>query len=411
MRVASLTKLSFVLCAALSLSFVFPAVSWARILNPELPKREGAKLGEAVFHSALTTSLQHESNIFLSDSGEKSDLILMLNPSAGLELPIQENSFSVEYDAFINDYLDHDDENHVDHRLDAKAEIGLTDYTISITDLYNRFTSRADSEVSAKIRQQANEARIGIAAEFEQLGFEAGYTNKYNDYRSSDIIFGALTYDDRDYTANIIDLVASYAFMPKTAVLLESDFGTINYDNSVSPDADFIELLLGLRGEPDEDLTVDLKAGIKHQEYDTSSLLNDENFTGFIARGGVNYGLTDDDLLSLKLERGIYESTYQNMNYYTLSGAGLTYRHDFNDKLSVDLLAALQLNDYPGPSTEGGDTREREDKFYSLGGGIAYHIQKWLSAQATYKYTNRDSNFATYDYEDNVIVLSLTAGF
>lgn len=400
----------FILPLAVIAVLALAGISFAEIFNPELPGREGVKFGEIVVHSALTTAAKYESNVFLSDTDEKSDMITVINPSFGIEVPLRDNSISVEYDAFINEYSDHSSENHTDHKVNARAKIELTDYTIDITDLFNRFTTRRESETSVRLREQTNDARIGISAQFDQLGFEAGYTNKVQDYRSNTVIFGPLTYDDRDYMAHIIDLTASYRFLPKTSVLLETDLGAIDYDNSLSPNAEFVELLAGLRGEPHENLTVNLRAGVKHQEYDQSSLLNDENFTGFVARGGIDYDITEDDRLSVSVERGIYESVYLNMNYYTLNSIGLNYRHDFNRKLSGRLFGSYQFNDYPDESTVAGETKTRKDDYYSGGAGLTYNIREWLTSGLEYSYTQRDSNFGTYDYKDHVVMFRITIG-
>jgi hypothetical protein len=383
----------------------------AQIVNPALPERGGMKIAEVKAHAALTTSAKYDSNIFLSPSDEKSDLIMQMNPSVGVELPLRDNSLALEYNAFINEYARHDKENHVDHALEALGKIALTDYTISVSDMFQRFTNNRNNETSVRLRQMTNKARVGVISQFDQLGFDVGYSHEVSRYLSDAPFFGALVYKDRDSVTHAIDATVSYRFWPKTSVLLETDAGLINYDSTLSPDARFIQVLTGLKGDLHENLSLNVKAGVKHQAYDSSALLNDKSFTGMVVKGGADYSLSADDKLSLVLERGLYESIYQNMNYYTLNQIGLDYKHDFTRKLSGGLSGAYQVNDYPTQSTEGAETKKRSDGQLRLGSRLTYNIRKWVAVGLDYAYTQRDSNFSIYGYKDHQIMLKMTIGF
>ncbi|GAG52787.1 unnamed protein product, partial [marine sediment metagenome] len=210
---------------------------------------------------------------------------------------------------------------------------------------------------------------------------------------------------------NIIDAEIGYRILPKTTLLFEGYLGFLDYDSPLSSDSYYIETLLGLRGDLTSKLTVNLSGGLRHQDYESSDLTGSDDFTSFVARGGVDYYITDDDILNLSLERSIYESTYANMNYYNVNLISARYTHMFNNKISAGLFGSYQLNLYPGKSTEDGKTAKRYDHIFGTGCMVRYDIRKWISVELKYECLQRESRFSTFDYIDNLITIRGTVGF
>jgi hypothetical protein len=315
-----------------------------------------------------------------------------------------------EYSPFI--YGNWKGENHTDQRVRALIELNFADYIITATDTYRIFTNRADNEDSLKLKQDTNNFRVGVAAQFEHLGFDVGYNNKLNFYDSNDLYYNTLTYEDKDYMDQMIDLTASYRIMPKTFILLENDIGLVRYTNSSIPPGSFYdEALLGLRGEWSSKITINLKAGFRCQVYDNSDTMPDKSYVGAVVRGGFDYSPTDSDKISVALERTPRESTFSNMNYYVINAANLAYNHQFNDKISAGLSGNVQYHQYPSEATVNNETAKRHDLYLGASANVRYDIQKWLSMEAKYTYTNRTSKFDVYDYFDNILTVSGTVGF
>jgi len=111
------------------------------------------------------------------------------------------------------------------------------------------------------------------------------------------------------------------------------------------------------------------------------------------------------------LKRAIYESTFQNLNYYNVNYVGLDYRHYFNKKLLASAFGYYQINLYPSSATVGGVNDKRYDQFFGGGAEIRYDIRKWISVKARYDYKQRKSRFGTFNYIDNLVTLTGTIGF
>jgi len=390
----------------------------AGLRNPSLPNRKGIDVGIFTVHTALRTDVQFDDNVFLEQKDGKSDVITILNPSAGLEFSMADNDFSLDYDAHVNLFAEHSDDNFTDHRVRGLAEFNLTDYKISVANVYRRFTDRAGSEDANRIPRQNNFLRAAIAStRFEDLDFDIGYTFGVEDFDSGDLIFTRdgknLTYNDKDRLLNVADFSVGYQVFPKTNFRIETNLGFINYDNTnLNSDSWFTETVAIIEGEPTSKITTDIRGGVKYQDYEADNDFSaEEDFLGGVVGGGFSYKITEDDRLSALLERNVYESVFNRMNYYSANHAGLDYTHFFNDKMTGSLFGYYQLNLYPEDATVAGVTAKRRDHLFGFGSSLRYDIRKWAGVQVKYQYKQRESKFESYDFKDHLITLSGVIGF
>jgi hypothetical protein len=398
----------------------FPAVSFSQIISSDLPKREGIKLGDIVLHSSFKSGFQYDSNIFLADKDEKSDLradmVTLIDPGIGLEIPLGDNRFSFDYDAAYNRFEHHRKLDHIDHTAKGLGEINLTDYLITIRDTFRRVTDRPSTENTSRIKRELNNFRVGVATQRNRLGFDVGYSNNLEKYLTNDPITTNLTYRDKTVTTHIVDATVSYRFLPKTSVVFENDVGFLRYHTGVNPDSYYIENLIGLVGNLSPNLKINLRGGYKSHHYAKSNVVDNENFSGLVARGGLDYIFAKKNKISLNVERSNYESTYKNLNYYTLNLIGLNLSRAFTNKITGRAFGSYQINEYPKETTEvqsttSTKTAKRKDKLSSIGLGVRYDIRKWLSVDLAYECLNKQSNFHDFEYIDHIGTFRITAGF
>jgi predicted porin len=384
------------------------------LTNKDLPQLQGVKFGNVTGHAILNMDFIGDSNIYLDTQGEEEpDTILLTNPKLGLVLPVQDFTFGIGYDVEIHKYKNFPDEDHTDDYIAGLAEYQLTDYTITLRDVVSDFSYRSGTDAPFRIYEDTNEFRADIGANFDQLGFTVGYTNFIQDYGNDEFIPGALiTYDEKDNTVDKGDIQLRYLFMPKTSVLFEYGLGTVGFDSDKVPDADFYEVLVGLKGDLRHNLDVYLKGGYKEQTYDeTSPFVRTSDFGGFVYRGGIEYLLTEDDIFNLNLEGNIDQSTYEDFSYFEADFVTLAYTHIFDRKLSGSIFSSYQQNEYPDEQVIGDITETRNDEYWGIGISLRYYIKEWLSTYAEYSYKERDSNILTYDYEVDRVTLRVSAGF
>lgn len=383
------------------------------LLSIDLPNREGVKIGELIFHSALKAETQYDSNIYLEHRDENSDIINIINPSFGMKLPLQDNEVSLEYDATFNYFTHHSNNDHIDHRVTSLAELNWTDYKITLSDTYRRYKDRTGTEDVNRTKRQTNNLGVDVETkEFNRLYLDFGYANNLESYLSTDPIITGLTYRDKSYLEQVFNMVLNYRMYSKTYFMWENDYGRIHYyKNSIPPDSYYIESLVGVKGDLTTKLGANIKVGARYQEYEESPLLNDDGYFNAVVRGGLDYFAGKDDTYSLSLERSTYESTFDDMNYYELNSLGLNYAHKFSRKLTGNLFTSVQENLYPKESTVSGVTRKRRDKIYYFGCSLKYDIQEWLALKGEYQFERRDSNFSSFSYTDNLVSVACTIGF
>jgi hypothetical protein len=385
------------------------------LTNPDLPKREGWKIpvwdaGKLRLHAAMKTEEQLDTNIFLTDQKEKFDSVTLICPSAGIEIPFQRHIFSADYEMKANIFS-----NYTDQRLRGLADMQFNSVDVKIREDFMLFNDRSGSEDTNRIKRMTNVlgARVVASpAHFDKLNFEFGYDNTIEHFLNDDLIFDDMTYKDKDRMINDFICIAAYRIFPKTSLLLECDFGFYNYDHPQVSDSAYLQPRIGVKGKITEKISSTLKAGFRYQDYDgNGSVVIGKDYIGPVASGALTYLMTERDLFELAVERAIYESTYDNINYYDTNMVGLRYDRKFNDKLTGTILGKYQINLYPNQTTENGVTAKRYDNFYTFGAALRYDFNKWSSARVGFDHVERHSRFSNFNYRDNLVTMRGTIGF
>jgi hypothetical protein len=390
---------------------ILPKSTGAGLSNPDLPKRKGVEVGDVMFHSAISTGVIIDPNIYLANQNEKYDIINTLEASFGVEIPLQEHKISLDYLAQQYFFERYNSNNHFDQRVRGLLELNFTDYKVTLRDTYRKYEALPGADNSGRLKQDDNNVRLGVTHETDKFAFDIGYSNIVHHYFNDDTIFDVVTYKDRDYMLHVSDISVGYKILPKTAIVLENDYGYATHRSGNSPDYYFNDTLIGVKGELHKNLTTTLQAGYRYQYFNDSPILYDDTVSKFICRGGVKYTFSDSDVFDLGMERTVNDSTYKDVTYYTTNFVSLGYTHAFTEKLSSRIFGTYQRNEYPTETTEGTKTAKRIDNAYGLGASLRYDIRRWLSAEIGYEFKDAACNFNTFTYNDNIATFKVSAGF
>jgi len=391
--------------------FDFYTFEEGKLTDKHLPNKKGIEAGPFLLHSAVRVEEEFDTNIYLERQDEKFDAITLVAPSVGFELEMADHRLEADYTAGFYMFADHNSENHIDHQARALAELNFTDFTVTFEDIYRNYSHRAGSEDTNRVKHMDNDLRAGVSAEFDQLTYDVGFTFGINDFLSDDVLYLNMTYDHKDRNEYTFDFLMKYRFLPKTSLVVDGYFGWIDYDSNLSSDSTWAQAYVGLEGNLKKNLKVDASVGLRYSDYKPADLSTYKDYLGVVAKGGVLYFITLRDLLNFNIERSIYESIYNDMNYYVVNLAGLHYSHAFNDKMHFTVFGKYQYNTYPSATMQDGVIAKRYDHIFGGGCMFRYDIQKWLAVETRYEYKQRDSRFAVFDYIDHVVTLSGSAGF
>lgn len=360
---------------------------------------DGISLGDAKLNLLGNVQEQYDSNVFLSSSDEKGDWISTFSPGAKLEWPFgSDNVFRAFYMADFNVYAEHDKQNSIDHTASAALEFNVNGVKMEFGDLFRKVYDRPDSETTERINRIINTASANISAEYGDLGYEAGYQNIVTYYLND-------MYSHEDKDENFVNLIGTYRISADTKMLLEFDYGNINYTKTTNSDANLFQGLIGVRGKLTDSCSAEIKAGWQYRDYVRES---DNNFNSIVTTASVREKFTQNDILELTWLRGPFESLYDGVNYYVANRIDATYTHKFTKKFSANAGGSFLWSWYPMETTEDGATKKREDGTWSVGGGVAYDIYKWLGWKAGYEFRQRHSNFGNFDFDDHLFTTSVS---
>jgi hypothetical protein len=375
---------------------------------------KGLKIGNKVTIRPMSrVQLQYDSNVFLAENDEKGDWTTTFDVGAEAEMKMGKVNLIAGYVFGMNRFFEYENQNSNNHTAIAKADWELANFDIIVGNKFKKFSDRSGTEETRRIARKKNILSADvITTKLGKVGFDSGYDFIVEDYTSNEL----LTINGQDVTyreaesrrEHVLREEFTHRTFPKTSLVAEADGGVIEYKNDYRSDSYFLQGLAGLKGEVFKESVATLKVGYRYQDYDKAGY---KDFSGIVLRGSISKKFGVKNTVSSTVERSVDESVYDNMNYYVLNHAGLGYVYQHNDKLSAHFAGSFQRNQYPTETTEDGITAKRHDDIYMGACGLRYDVRQWLTAAASYQFTERRSRFDSFDYVDHLFSLSAAVQF
>ncbi len=345
----------------------------------------------------------YDSNIFYSETDEKSALVTVIAPKVKAGMEVGANKYSVTADAAIGRYSSSSADNYVD------SSIGM--------DIHQSFTRKAVLDVNAS-RNNYHEARgagysKGIASllaepdkyHINRLGAKFSYGSRDAIGR---IVFGLSSstriYDTRRAFTKLRDnnniggtVTFYYHVMPKTSLLFELSNREIKYDNNPTYDSTEQRALVGVSWDISALTTGTAKAGLLEKNFDEASR---KDFSGFSWELGARWTPLSYSVVDV-VSKGRTEETNGSGDYIDSKSILTRWTHFWNEKVNTALDLNFTKNQYKPTS--------RVENYYSLGVQVTYNMRRWLNVGAGYTRSSNSSTAAGFDFDKNVFSLSLQA--
>ena len=361
-------------------------------------------LGNLEINPFVSIEETYDDNIFLEpDNQENEDWITTAKLGADLRMPLapareEDFMFKGKYALDVISFSDEAAQNRLDHTLEAAIDCNFAnDFSLKVKDKLLKTGVPPNSELTALEERLSNSAKVVLGYEREMIGFDAGYQNKRDDYNNLNGL---------DRYEHIFTLTAYYQLFPKTSIFGEYNFGSIEYDvTTTNSDSDYNQGRLGLKGELTSKLTGIVKAGYKSSDYDQAAK---DDFEGITTYLNLIYELWERSTVKLYGERGAVESSYRTNSYFAMNKIGLKLDYELSDKLFLTTGGSYGLNKYPDQTTEASLSAKRKDRIYNALIGLRYEMKEWVYISGEYEYKQRDSEFSTFDYEDNKVSVKVS---
>jgi hypothetical protein len=363
-------------------------------------------LGPVWVHPFVEVTEAYDSNIFLAPNHEKDDFITVVSPGIKLQVPFAGKRHLLEagYRADLYAYVDHTNQN----RQDQKAYMGLNfDFPGGLQiKAIDTFTHAAEVEThefaGGKRFFNDNNAAAEVGYRFAEVWkIQLNYENIYHHY------IDAPWHKESSYNDNAAGATLFYQFLPKTSILVEYRFTDTEYPYFDDDARDSVEHTVygGLHWDPTAKLAGNLKGGYTWKRFEKQDVAEDNDDQTWSIAADLLWRATDTTQVQLKAER-IYRDYLMVSNlYYLTTGGGITVSQKILTKLTASAFGYLVRDEFSektfNPDT--GRDQRRDDKLWMAGAGLVYAIQEWISAELSYAYRDRNSNFDFYEYNDHLV--------
>jgi len=230
----------------------------------------------------------------------------------------------------------------------------------------------------------------------EKLRFRVDYSNFVLSYDEA----GNAFFFDR--TDNVIDLYGYYKYSEKTSFFLQYRYSDVDYDDDTAKDNSQDYYYGGIRWAGTDKLALLFKAGLQSKSFDneTDEYQDSDNFTVDLQ---ARYQMTDKTKMTLDLYRKNEESDNAGASEKEVLGARFVYTQAMTEKITAKVDLGYENADYE--QLAGLPDRD-EDSFY-ISPGVQFLVRDWLMAELAYTFETRDSSEEAFDYDTNIIYLSL----
>ena len=373
------------------------------VANRARPQYEplGIRAGAFLIYPELGVSAGYSDNVGFDEDDEESDVVTLIEPSIEFESQWSRHQVALELGSEIAIHADESDEDFEDFFALGDGRIDVSRQTNIETNGQIRFTHEGrDDPEDAGNDELTDLYEFGGGAalnhQFNRLGITAGFDVLRSVYDDD---------DEEDRNGNIYDLLAraSYEVSPRFDVFVEGRYNVEDRDdnvddNGIERDTDGYEGRLGAELDITSVLFGEVFAGYRIQRFDENDFGNEE---------GVSFGVDLNWNPTLLTSVGF--SGQRDFRPTDEGGAASNFRTEFGVTIDHEFLRNLVANGevrYQNDDFRGDD---RDDDTIILGAGFTYWINRNLSLNSTYQYSDRDSNQAGEDFTVNEFLIGFTA--
>ncbi|MFO7752055.1 MAG: outer membrane beta-barrel protein [Desulfobacteraceae bacterium] len=394
---------------------------------------EGQRIGGEVMgpdggyiHPFLLVEGRYTDNLYYTDTNEEDDFITSVSPGLWVAVPSNREklvelqtsntspgglrvsrikpeatrrmqSYFLYSPEFVT-YADNSTHDHVDHTAEGMFQYNFdTGLSIDVMDKFNK-NNEINNNASGRLDEYYDNLFnfLAVYEPSEKLRFRADYSNYLLDYDDSANEF-------RDRVDNSVSMYVFYKVKPKTSVFVEYDFADINYDENSLFDSQEHRYYAGVDWDVTAKTRGRAKMGLIEKNFDESGIDDEE---GFSMEVQAQHNFSPKRAINLNLFRHYTESSIGDSWASMTTGADAALLQRFTEKWSSTVSVNFTRDDYEGAYTSGGKTDEREDDTFRAGASLIFEPRDWLSFDLGYYYSNRDSNFSEFDFENNTVYIT-----
>lgn len=380
------------------------------VLNRARPGYDavGIHAGAFTVYPQASVTGSYDDNIYATDTNTKSDFITKLD--SAMFVYSNWSSHALNFNAGVSKsfYNSHSGENRLDWnvgtdgRLDVTRDTQLTG-ALSYQKLHeDRGDPSSPGAAAEPVPYTLFTGSAGISQRFNRM--MASITGEYNDYDYDSVVSTtgvAIPQDFRDRQEYDESLKVGYDVSPDTNVYLRGTLNQRKYDQhppvvALNRDSKGYAVVVGSDFRLSNLAQGGIYIGYQTQSYDSAAL---SDINGLSYGANIEWYATPLTTVTFNADSIVNETALAASGYLSQS-VGLRVDHELLRNVLLYANVGYQNDDYTGAS--------RTDDILTAGFGANYLLNRNLSINFGYSYTDRNSTAAGADYKQNIIGLTLT---
>lgn len=360
------------------------------------------------FQATIEVGTTYIDNIYATRRDEVDDLLVTVKPALRYSVGEGDRRFTAHIEGDFGRFSEYDSENYDDWSLGADGRLALSPALTVLGggDYRWRHESRSSPEAVRGLEPTEFEQSYlfgGLLLKGQAVSGRIAFTATGFDFSDVPASVGVINNDDRDRLQTELGGRVAWSRKPGDEWFVQGAVNRRDYDARVDDfgfdrDSKGQALALGLRRTLSNRLTAEVFAGVMRQDYedtrlDTVDAVDIGALIEWKGPGGLD--------LNFRLDRDIGETTLPNAAAYVVTSGGLGVSTTPHPRLQVGAGLDAAHYDYRGAT--------RSETSFSLRGWGRYWVDPRFYVGVEHSFTQRTSNAAGFDYDENRLVFRLGA--
>lgn len=352
----------------------------------------------------------NDDNAYLQPDETREEVTLSTyTPGVSLEGDFGQYLFSAGYKMQKGVYNNSDDDNYLDHMLDAKMlfDVGTRDEL----DLRASFKAGHDARGSGTV-EGASALGIKYPDEYNEMNIRSTYTHGA-DRAFANVSGRLLGYQkkyknnfeagtrDRDHQKIGVGITSAFAISSDSGILVDLSMTDISYDNDTTAsdnrEGSILRGLVGAGWDITGKTSGSVKAGVTRRGFDNDDIDADVSLSW-----EANLLWSPKEYSTFRLSTAQAANETSGPGFYVDSTiTQISWDHTISTFYSIGAVLSYLTDDYYN------ETNDRKDNISSIGVSGDYSPTENSEIGVSYKFANRDSSVSGLDYSQNVVSLSV----
>jgi hypothetical protein len=372
----------------------------------------GLRLGAFMAYPQITAAVEHNSNVYASNTRTLDDTIVRIQPSLNVTSTWSRHVLSAYVLGSLNRYNDFKTENSDEYGAGAAGRIDILSSAnvsggVDVAKAIEPRTSSSSPIASVKpIEFVTDAANVAAVREFNRLKVSGRADWKKFNYKDGrDAASVVVEQDDRDRTTTSATARADYSVSPDTALFFQATANKRDYRLgrpavTAKRDSDGYEVLGGANFEISALTRGEVGVGYISQSYDDPRF---KDINGFGARAQVEWFPSQLTTVSLTGARTVEDSGITGVSGYLSSNISAQVDHELLRNVILSAQASYGDDEYKGIA--------REDKRTTVGVSGTYLLNHNVGLTASYNHFDQDSTRAASNFKVDKVMVGLTLQF